>query len=67
MMAESSLLSEGMKVRTIPTPREISTSCGLSIKTEIENYQRIFDLDLLVEKYWRLVEDSKGRRAEVIE
>lgn len=32
---------EDIKTRTIPTPREVSHSCGLALKFEIEDLDRV--------------------------
>ncbi len=38
---EKLLLEEGMKIMTLPTPREIAASCGLSIKFDLEDLDRV--------------------------
>ena len=34
MRAEKSLLTEGVRIQLIPTPREFSSDCGISIRFE---------------------------------
>lgn len=41
---EKSLKGEDIKIRTIPTPREITSSCGLSIKFNLEDLDIIKDV-----------------------
>lgn len=41
MRAEKVLESEGIKIKTIPTPRDISLSCGLSIRVSVEDIDTI--------------------------
>jgi hypothetical protein len=41
MQAESVLKAEAIKNQIIPTPREITLSCGLSIMTPMENYEKV--------------------------
>ncbi|MBC2576954.1 DUF3343 domain-containing protein [Peptostreptococcus russellii] len=38
---EKLLLEEGMKIMTLPTPREIAASCGLSIKFELDDLEKV--------------------------
>lgn len=38
---EKLLLGEGFKIMTLPTPREIAASCGLSIRFEKEDMEKI--------------------------
>lgn len=41
MQTESVLKTSEIKNQIIPTPREITLSCGLSIRTPFENYDKI--------------------------
>ncbi|HLR36267.1 MAG TPA: DUF3343 domain-containing protein [Tissierellales bacterium] len=38
---EKSLKEENIKIKTIPTPREITSSCGLSIRFNLEDLNTI--------------------------
>lgn len=38
---EKLLLNEGFKIMTLPTPREIAASCGLSIRFEKDDIEAI--------------------------
>ena len=38
---EKLLLAENLKIMTLPTPREIAASCGLSIKFELEDLEKV--------------------------
>ncbi|MDY6064858.1 MAG: DUF3343 domain-containing protein [Finegoldia sp.] len=44
MMTEDALKERGYKIKTIPTPREISKSCGLSIVLDASDLQDMIDL-----------------------
>lgn len=44
MQTESVFKSLEIKNQIIPTPREITLSCGLSIRTPFENYDKVVDL-----------------------
>lgn len=44
MMTEDALKEKGYEIKTIPTPREISKSCGLSILLDAKNLQDMIDL-----------------------
>lgn len=44
MQVESELKALGKKIKTIPTPREVSRSCGLAILLDESELQTIIDL-----------------------
>lgn len=44
MQCEAALKGQGLKGQIIPTPREITLSCGLSILSDIENLDKIREL-----------------------
>lgn len=44
MQAESQIKALGIELQVIPTPREITLSCGLSIKTSLLNRDIIKEL-----------------------
>ncbi len=47
---EKALKKEGLGIKVIPTPREITASCGLSIRFEDEDKEKVFSvIDNLVE------------------
>ncbi len=41
MKAEKILKKEGIDTRLIPTPRKISSDCGMAIEAHYENIERI--------------------------
>jgi hypothetical protein len=41
MRAEKSLLTEGVRIQLIPTPREFSSDCGISIRFEWADLSQI--------------------------
>lgn len=55
IQAEATLKGLGLSIQIIPTPREITLSCGISILTSIENLQKVDEL----------VESNKIRIKEV--
>ncbi|GFN36172.1 DUF3343 domain-containing protein [Tepidimicrobium xylanilyticum] len=54
--------------RTIPTPREITRSCGLAIKFDLEDTDLVRDIieknQLTVEGIFKLIKDDQGYKAE---
>lgn len=64
MQTEAVLKSEGIPLQMMPTPREITLSCGLSIKISVDNLNKIYQLvdeekikiKALYKLYW---EDNK--------
>lgn len=55
MMTEKKLIEKGYKIKTIPTPREISRSCGLAIMVENQELDNIIELknDLPIGYIWK--------------
>ncbi|QQK08437.1 DUF3343 domain-containing protein [Miniphocaeibacter halophilus] len=55
MMTEKKLIEMGYKIKTIPTPREISRSCGLAIMVENKEIDNIVKLknDLPIGYIWK--------------
>jgi CRISPR/Cas system CMR-associated protein Cmr3 (group 5 of RAMP superfamily) len=43
MQAESFFKASDKRHQIVPTPREITLSCGLSIKTSIDNYEWVIE------------------------
>lgn len=71
MQCESVLKSEGMKAQVIPTPREITLSCGLSILSEVENLERVRDLvregKIVVKRTYVLEGTGRGKTIKELE
>jgi hypothetical protein len=44
MQTEAYLKAQGIAIQIMPTPREITLSCGLSIKTAVDNLDKIKNL-----------------------
>ena len=44
MQCESVLKAQGIKGQIIPTPREITLSCGLSILSKVEGFEKVKEL-----------------------
>lgn len=66
MQAESVFKSEGMDLKIIPTPREISSSCGLSVMTDPSLLDKTKELDqagrIKVSNYWKYTKDEDGKK-----
>lgn len=68
---EKGLISKGVVVRTIPTPREITASCGLSIKflqddiNKIKSYLEESELD--IEGIYKINQGINGKEAIKLE
>ncbi|GIW48567.1 MAG: hypothetical protein KatS3mg079_043 [Caloramator sp.] len=62
IQAESALKSINLNVQIIPTPREITLSCGISILTQIENLKKIDELikegKIRVKEVYKYVKDE---------
>lgn len=63
--AESDLMNQDIKTKTIPTPRDISLSCGLAIRIDMEDIDKIKELydrgELKFKNLYYLSESAKGR------
>lgn len=69
--AEKILLdTDGIKIRTIPTPRDISQSCGLSIKFDLKDLDQIRTIigenSIEIDSMYKIVRSEKNSRAEKI-
>lgn len=62
MMTEKRLIDREISLRTIPTPREISNSCGLAIKMDYKYREEIEKIkeDLPIKAIWRFVKNEDG-------
>lgn len=71
MQAESAFKTEKLSHQVIPTPREITLSCGLSIRTDVQNKDKIFKLmdegKIKVKAVYRVSGAGKDRIIEKVE
>jgi len=65
MMFEKTIKSEGFKINIMPVPREITASCGLSVKIDSADYESIRALaeqkNLSIKGYY-LVETQNNKK-----
>ncbi|HHV39362.1 MAG TPA: DUF3343 domain-containing protein [Tepidimicrobium sp.] len=65
---ESMLKNEALQIRMIPTPREITHSCGLSIRFDLENLPQVKDIIdknvMDIEGLFKFTKDYMGNRIE---
>lgn len=63
---EKALKENNIKLTIMPVPREVSASCGLAVKFNIEEFQKIKDLasnkEILVKKYYEIILEEGKRR-----
>lgn len=68
MKGESIFKDEDVKFRIIPTPREISHSCGLSIKFNLEDLKLTKDIILRnnmdIDGIFKILRDIHGNHVE---
>lgn len=68
IQADSVFRNEKIQYRTIPTPREISHSCGLAIKFNLEDFDDIKSIieknSLITEGIFKISKDNGGSRAQ---
>lgn len=71
MAAESALKDARIYTKTIPTPRDITLSCGLSIMTTPDNIDMLLNMkaagSLKYKALYRLVIEGGNRNLEMIE
>lgn len=62
--------SNEIPFKTIPTPREITLSCGLSIRFDIHDLEKVKNLvendELSIKGIYKYIRDEKGSRLEKI-
>ncbi len=67
---ESIFKSKEIAFKTIPTPREITLSCGLSIRFDINDLEKVKNLiesnELSIKGIYKYLRDEKGSRLEKI-
>lgn len=70
MKADSVFKDQEVKFRTIPTPREITKSCGLSIRFNLEDIDQVEDIininQLENQGIFKITKNNKGSKAEKI-
>lgn len=68
MQTESVLKGEGIALVMMPTPREITLSCGLSIKISVDNLDKIYELvdknRIKIKALYKLLWDGKQKTIE---
>ncbi len=68
IQADSVFRNEKIQYRTIPTPREISHSCGLAIMFNLDDLNSIKYIieknNLITEGIFKISKDSGGSRAQ---
>ncbi len=68
--SESVFKNENIKFRTIPTPREVTHSCGLAIKFDLNENEFakkiVYENQLIIEGMFKIIKNSEGSFAEKI-
>lgn len=66
LLFEKTLKENDIKLTIMPVPREISASCGLSVKFYLEEFDYIKSLaankDILIKKYYKIILEEGKRR-----
>ncbi len=69
--ADSVFSKETVNYRTIPTPREITRSCGLAIKFNLEELEIVKALiegnNLEINGIYKIVRDASGNKVEKLD
>lgn len=70
MQAEAFFKSQGVKHQIIPTPREITLSCGISIRLDTEMLEKVKDAvqtgGITPKKIFRMKGNAGSRKLEEI-
>lgn len=68
--AEKEIKNNNITIKTIPTPREVSSSCGLSLKFDYNDLNRIkniiYDNDLCIDGVFKIQKLKEGKVAKRI-
>jgi hypothetical protein len=71
MQAENELKTSGVKHQIIPTPRQITLSCGLSVMTPVDNLDAIrkliSDRKIINKAVYRSSGSGREKTLEIIE
>ncbi len=71
IQADSAFKKGNISYRTIPTPREISRSCGLAIKFNLEDYDNIKGIiekdGLNIEAIYKFLKSAEGSKVEKLQ
>lgn len=63
---EKTLKENQIKLTVMPVPREVSASCGLSVKFSIDDFSSIKELtganEILVKKFYEILMEEGRRR-----
>jgi hypothetical protein len=63
---EKTLKENQIKLTVMPVPREISASCGLAVKFDLEKYENISSLaadnEIMVKNYYQIIIEENKRR-----
>ena len=69
MLTEKILKEEDKKIKVIPTPRQISQSCGLAIMMDMSEQEvmiQIKEQDLPIAYIWKYKRGEEGASAEQV-
>lgn len=71
IQGEKTLKDKDIDIKVIPTPREITASCGLSIRFNLEFYDQVKNIleeaSLSIRGIYKLVKNEAGRSASKID
>lgn len=69
MMTESRLKKDGFDFKTIPTPREISNSCGLTIRMSMDELDKMkeYKTMLPIAYLWEYTQSFDGNKVRKID
>jgi hypothetical protein len=67
---EKALKENDIKLTIMPVPREVSASCGLSVKFTLEEFDKVkllaIEQEIIVKKYYEImIEEGKRRYLEL--
>lgn len=69
MQGEKAFEDNEIELKIIPTPREISSSCGLSILTDLENLEKVQalrDNGMRVAAFWKYIKNEDGTKEAIL-
>lgn len=70
IQGESFFRDKDIAFKTIPTPREITRSCGLAIKFDLEDINKVKEIiktdEMIIDSVYKYIKDEKGNKVEKI-
>lgn len=66
LVFEKALKKEGLNIKLMPVPRQVSSSCGIAARVDCENKEKIFTVckekDIEIEGFHKIIKSKNSQR-----